>query len=237
MHPVPFEPILPPDPRRRAKTPSLPSWVNARLTSLREDNQRDGTGTYRNVWTLPKTLMLRNNERAAIAAYCAALDQLLDQVPATNIDAESETHLVVTKMMLALPAAKANEAGTVATAEAYEVALDDVPSWAVASAMRLWYRGEHRHERHEQGERYDFDWRPGPAVLRKQTLAEKYRLAGRDLAVLHRLLGAVERIEYSDVDRAAMQQRLRALGLVSDPRAGVTVEASRPPPEAPERQR
>jgi hypothetical protein len=211
---APLEAISSPNPRQLGKTPSFPSWLEKRLTSLREDNQRDSaTGQCRNVWTLPRALMLHSYEREAIEAHCAALVCLVAQVPATNIDAESETHLVVTKMMLALPAAKANEAGAAATAEAFEVALDDVPSWAVALAMRGWYRGEHRHERHEQGGRYDFDWRPSPAVLRKLALEERYRLAGRDLAALQRLQSAVERFEISDIDRAKMQEKLRALGL------------------------
>jgi hypothetical protein len=209
-----LEAIALPNLRRPGKTPSLPLWVEKRLTSLREDNQRDPvTGKYRNVWTLPKGLMLLRHERRAIEAHCNALEHLVKQVPEKNVEAESETHLVVAKMMLALPAAKANEVSVAATAEAFEVALDDVPSWAVASAMRGWYRGEHRHERHEHGERYDFAWRPGPALLRKLALDERYRLVGRDLAMLRRSLKAEERIEFSDADRAAMKEKLRALGL------------------------
>jgi hypothetical protein len=223
MELVLLEALVLPDPRRPGKTPSLPLWVEKRLTSLREDNQRDpATGKSRNVSTLPRSLMLLRHERAAIEAHCSALDHLVAQVPAGNIDAESETHLVVTKMMLVLPAAKANEASAAATAEAFEVALDDVPSWAVASAMRGWYRGEHRHERHEQGERYDFAWRPGPALLRKLSLDERYRLVGCDLAKLRRLLTAVERVEFLDADRAAMKEKLRALGLdLGEPRPKV----------------
>jgi hypothetical protein len=164
--------------------------------------------------------MLLRHERAPIEAHCAALEHLLTQVPATDIDAESETHLVVTKMMLTLPAPKANEASAAAVAEAFEMALDDVPSWAVNSAMRGWYRGEHRHEHHEQGERYDFNWRPGPALLRKLTVAERYRLVGRDLVRLRRLLAAVERNDYSNIDREKMRGKLRALGLdLSEPKA------------------
>lgn len=72
---------------------------------------------------------------------------------------------IVAKMLLAYPIASASTEAGRARAEAYLDALDDVPPWALAAAVRRWNRGE-------AGEDHDYRWAPYPAVLRKLSLAE-----------------------------------------------------------------
>ena len=63
-------------------------------------------------------------------------------------------------MLLALPSSQQNEAAAEASREAFQIALD-VSTFAVASAMRRWYRGECGDN--ERGDPYDYRWRPSPA--------------------------------------------------------------------------
>lgn len=65
---------------------------------------------------------------------------------------------LVAQMLMAYPVAGTQEAGR-ARAEAYLAALDDLPPWAVADAIRRWHRGE-------CGDGYNYRWAPAPAELR-----------------------------------------------------------------------
>lgn len=65
---------------------------------------------------------------------------------------KAATLIVLTKMMLSLPSSQQNEAGAEASGEAFQAALDDVPTWAVAAAVRRWYRGDCG--LNERGQRY-----------------------------------------------------------------------------------
>lgn len=87
-------------------------------------------------------------------------------------------HATITKMMLVLPAQKASQdAGEAeAEAEAFDMALGDVPVWAINAAVRRWYRGQY-------GEGHSYTWQPAPAVLRSLAFLElaKIRRRIRDL--------------------------------------------------------
>lgn len=112
--------------------------------------------------------------------------------------------------MLALPSSRQNEAGVEATGEAFQAALEDVPSWAVVSAIRKWYRGECG--MNERGESYDYRWRPAPADLRRIAYIERYGVL-RHAGTLQRLLDAEPLLELSEEHSTRMRERLGELGI------------------------
>jgi hypothetical protein len=165
-----------------------------------------------NEWQLPSRLSLLPHERSAIEAHIFCLDDLAAQTPtngddAVADDAAAETNIAVTKMMLALPAERAEVGSAVAQADAYAAALDDVPSWAVALAMRRWYRGE-------AGVGHDYNWRPKPAVLRKIAMQVVAELVTFPAWQLRKLLAAEPLREHTPEEREVMKVKLRALGLL-----------------------
>jgi hypothetical protein len=81
-------------------------------------------------------LILNEGERAEIDRHATDLDALCRQTPADGDEWEGATLIVITKLMLALPSSQQNEAGAEATGEAFQVAQDDVPTLAVAAAVR-----------------------------------------------------------------------------------------------------
>jgi hypothetical protein len=204
-------PLTLPDVRRIHRMPSLPEWVASRVASMKDEHQPAKTGEkYRKVPTLPANLILSLDERAEIERHVADLVSLCKQTPEESDEYEAATLVTITKSMLALPSAQQNEAGAEATGEAFQAALDDVPSWAVAAAMRAWYRGECGEN--ERGEPYNYRWRPAPADLRRISLMEKWRVTNR-AETLRKLLAAEPLIEWSDDHCAAMRARLGAIGL------------------------
>jgi hypothetical protein len=101
-----------------------------------------------------------------------------------------------------------NEAGAEASGEAFQAALDDVPTWAVAAAVRRWYRGDCGEN--ERGQPFDYHWRPAPAELRRIALFEKWRVQQR-AKTLRKLLVAEPFIEFSEEHCAQMRARLIAV--------------------------
>jgi hypothetical protein len=158
--------------------------------------------------TLPANSILSPTERAEIERHVADLESLCGQTPATSAEWEGATLIGITKLMLTLPSAQQNEVGAEATGEAFQAALDDVPTWAVEAAIRLWYRGECGEN--ERGQPYDYRWRPSPAEIRRIALAQKLRVYGR-LTTLRRLLAAEPLIEFSEDHCAQMRARLAGL--------------------------
>jgi len=126
----------------------LPEWVVSRLESLK-DNWQNGKMTL----TLPAAMILSDIESVMVRRHIADLGSLVVSTPATSADAEAETLVIVTKMLLALPGQRSTDTGNEAKGEAYLAALDDVPPWAVQEAVRKWYRGEH-------GSKFDYRWSP-----------------------------------------------------------------------------
>lgn len=190
-----IEPLQLPDRRRPAQMPSLPGWVVSRLESLK-DNWQNGS----EVLTLPKQMMLTPPERQLAEQHIEALSSLVEKTPGNSADCEAETLVIVTKMLLALPAQRSTDSGNEAKGEAYLAALDDIPPWAVQEAIRKWYRGEH-------GSKHDYRWSPVPADLRALARNEEYRVRGR-MTILRRLCSAVPLVEFSDDHRAKMLERL-----------------------------
>jgi hypothetical protein len=193
-----------PDPRRPERMPSLPAWVASRVVSLKDEMQWEAaSGKYRMTPTLSANLILSQEERDVIAEHVADLERFRGPTPADEVGAEKATLVVVTRMMLALPAARQNEASAEARGEAYMVVLDDLPTWAVAAAVRRWYRGD-------AGDKYDYHWCPAPAELRELARIELWRVMER-ANKLKELLRAEPLLEFSEEHCHVMRVRLSNL--------------------------
>ena len=203
------EPIQLSDVRRLDQMPSLPAWLASRVASMKDECQAAlADGKHRTVPTLPANLILGRAERVEVERHVAELDALCKQTPLDGAEWEGATLIVLTKLMLALPSSQQNEAGAEASGEAFQAALDDVPTWAVAAAVRRWYRGDCGEN--ERGVPYDYHWRPAPAELRRIALVEKWRIEARARS-LRKLLVAEPLIEFSDEHCAQMRARLAAV--------------------------
>jgi len=150
-----------------------------------------------------RTLCLSGDERAALEAHADNLRMALDDTPSASEAAEGEALIVLTKMLLALPAGQLNEAGAQAKGEAYMAAVDDLPIWAIKAALRSWYRGE-------AGGKHDYRWAPGPAefraVVRQMVSQVRIRLAD-----IERLLSATPRREFDEEHRLRMAAKFAGL--------------------------
>lgn len=201
---MPPERIPLPDVRRLDQMQSFPAWVASRVASMKDEQQRSIVdGKYRTLPTLPANLILNDAERAEAARHAAELDALCEQTPANSGEWEGATLITITKMMLALPSSTQNDIGAEATGEAFQAALEDVPTWATAAAVRRWYRGDCGEN--ERGQPYDYHWRPAPAELRKIALVEKWLVKGR-AQTLRKLVAAEP--AFTDTHCADMRARL-----------------------------
>jgi FAD/FMN-containing dehydrogenase len=207
-----------PDCQRLELMPSLPVWVGSRIDLLKEEMQREaGSGKWRWIPTLPANLILNETQHDEIARHVSDLKALCGPSAAESIKVEAEILVVVTKLMLVLPAPKQNEISAEARGEAYMAALDDLPAWAVSSAVRQWYRGSCG--LNEQRNSYDYHWCPAPAELRSIARRELWKIEGR-IAALDKLLRAEPLLELSVEHRAHMCSRLGELGLSLIPPVG-----------------
>jgi hypothetical protein len=207
--PTPIDPIPLPDLHRLDRMPSLPEWVGSRIESLKIETQPDPvTGRHHLVPTLPSNLMLDERQRDAIAQHITGLDACARSIPANDPAAEEAVLVIVTKLMLALPSPKQNEASAEARGEAFMAALDDLPPWAVAAAARRWYRGDVGKD--ARGEPHDTHWCPAPSELRGIAQVELWRVLGR-AKILRDVLRAEPAVEYSDEHRRKMLERLSKL--------------------------
>jgi hypothetical protein len=204
-----LEPIQIPNVHRLDRMPSWPAWVASRVASMKDEWQTSiADGKYRTVPTLPANLTLSQGERAEIETHVAALDVLSAQTPDNGAEWEGATLIIITKMMLVLPAQQQNEAAAEATGEAFQSALDDVPHWAVAAAVRRWHRGDCGV--HDRGHPYDYHWRPDSAALRRIALSDVWRVKQRAVT-LRRLLASEPLIEFGAEHRQQMQERFGTL--------------------------
>ena len=103
--------------------PCLPGWVNGIAGSIREDDDRRPT--------LTPDRMPTSEQRYELEKHCHCLTKLLQQQPANSRECAKKTFGLIAKLMLAKPARAGGSETAKARAEAYEIALSDVPSWAV----------------------------------------------------------------------------------------------------------
>lgn len=226
----PIEQLQMPDVRRPARMPCWPAWAASHIALLRTETQPDPkTGKWRGVPTLPANSILTTAEREELERHAKQLDSLCQRTPANDPHAEQETLVAVTKMMLVLPSTTQSELSAEVRGEAFMVALDDLPAWAVQAAIRSWYRRECG--KNDKGEPYDYHWCPAPAELRCIALAEM-RWVNERANTTQTLLRAEPRIEYSDEHRRGMCERLAQLNrnlrtpLVGKDGSGGAVSAS-----------
>jgi hypothetical protein len=127
----------------------------------------------------------------------------MTQTPERDCEFEKATYTVITKMMLVLPTQKVTESAAEARIEAFVAAAEDLPWWAVAAAIRGWYRGRY-------GDEHDYTWQPGPATLRRIAHLEGCRVASR-IRELKSVLNAEELVTYSAEHREQMVGRLKTV--------------------------
>lgn len=188
------------------RTPSLPAWAVSRLESLTDNWQppaADPSAPSRKTPTLPRNLSLSDQHRIVLREICVSLDSIDLSTPLDAATVEANMLVIITKMLLAKPARRGSEQAGEAVGEAYMVALDDLPPWAVAAAVRRWHRGECGRER-------DYRWSPDSATLRDLASQEVAKVKGQIIAI-RRLLAAEPRVEYSKEHRAGMLDRLSKL--------------------------
>jgi hypothetical protein len=218
-----------PDLRREVQMPSMPAWLASLVASVKTEMQPDPvTGKHRMTPTLPASSSLDTAQRELIELHVAELERLCGGCPCNDPDSAMETLKLLRHMMRVLASTTPNEASAEARGEAFMMALDDVPTWAVAAALRRWYRGDGGKD--ARGQPRDCHWCPAPADLRAIALVELWPVKER-IARLRDLQRAEPLIEFSDEHCAAMRARLAELfrfsPVGSNDGSGEKVDASR----------
>jgi hypothetical protein len=173
-----IEPIQLPDVRRPEQMPSWPEWVASRIGSITIEPRPDKrTGRWRDVATLPVSLSLKAREREALERYVSDIEILCGRTPAVDQEAEQEMLVVLTEMMTTLPSPAQSEFSVEVRGAAFMAALDDLPPWALHSAIWRWNRGDCGTD--HRGQLYNYHWCPAPAELRRVALAELARVKRR----------------------------------------------------------
>lgn len=129
-----------------------------------------------------------------IESHRCGLLSLLQETPENDEQYRPEMMATITKMLLTLGGTKATVDSTDAKAEAYEIALEDLPSWAVVAVQRRWYRSDCGKDEH--GRPYDYRFMPDPASMRRLCTSETFRVRNR-MDELDRVLTAVPYIDCS----------------------------------------
>jgi hypothetical protein len=97
------EPIQLPDVRRLDQTQSWPAWLASRVESMKDECQPAlADGKYREIATLPASLILGPAERAEVERHICDLDALCKQTPIDGAEWEAATLILLTKLMLAI---------------------------------------------------------------------------------------------------------------------------------------
>lgn len=106
-------------------------------------------------------LTLSTEERARIGARIA--DLLAISEADDGAENQKSRLGIVASMLMAYPMSGGSEETGRARAMAYLAALDDVPPWAIADAVRRWHRGE-------CGADHNYRFAPSPAELRSAAM-------------------------------------------------------------------
>jgi len=153
---------------------------------------------------LAGALTLTADERAKMVAK---VDELRAISEADDNQENRKSRLgVVGNMLMAYPTAGGSEESGRARAGAYLAALDDVPPWSIAEAVRRWHRGE-------CGADHNYRFAPSPAELRHAAM-EILKPAKQTIAHLESILGAlpIERaMDPAPIELPAKRPMLRAL--------------------------
>jgi hypothetical protein len=189
-----IEPLLPPSMDRPGAIPLWPVW----LVSLLGACERTTDVTLE----IPANRALTDQQRNLISSYVQNLEQLSRVTPENDKGADQRMLVALTQMLKVLAGSKSSASESELKAEAYTVAVEDLPIWAIEAAIRGWYRGAY-------GER-NYAWPPAPAELREAADSEAKKLRGRAID-LRKLLHAQPIREYSLEHRAEMIQKIAAV--------------------------
>jgi hypothetical protein len=194
------EPIPLPDVTKLDAVPSLPGWLRTRIAAVSRAGETKFTGHNCNGPWMPVELIPTPAQRAVIERHVDALKELTDQTPEHDEESEKATRVLIVKLLQALSSQRTTQAAIAARAEAFTIAVETDPHWAVAAAIRGWYRGQY-------GKEHDYRWPPAPAVLHDLAMREAWKIAGR-IRQLEDVLNAETSLTLSDEHRARMLMRL-----------------------------
>ena len=199
-----IEPLLPVtiDPEGRVTIPSWPEWATSRAAVLERTWERRAK-TALEVYRLPASMIPTAAMRVELQAARGNLERALGATPKNDPAQDAAALVIITKMLKVLPGQRLDAIGAEVTGEAYMTAIEDLPVWALAEAMRGWYRGECPGE-------HDFHWRPAPAELRSLTL-HVCAAAHARLYDIKGLLAAEPMREYTPEQRESNLKRLAAI--------------------------
>lgn len=185
---------------------SLPRWLRAQSDSLIETEQRDETGRFRMMKVLPTEMLPSEQQHQIIDRKVSSMEVALAATPDNDRVFAAKTTECVTKMMLVLAGREAGEYAATAKGEAFMMALNDVPFWAVEEAMRRWYRKECD----TGAETFDYHWMPDPGSFRD--IARRHECAVRFLMNKLRSVREAPALEVDDPEKCqAMIEHLKPL--------------------------
>lgn len=220
-----FEPIVAPDPRRPAMLPSLPAWAGRLSGAVRLELQMtpDGLAFERqDVLVLPPELMPTAAQRQAMERHQASLRSFLLDTPAASVTAETRIATAISKLLTVLAGERKSDLVEEARGEVYLDVLDDVPCWAVESAVRRWFK--HDCGSDERGRPRDYRWAPDPGTLREIALQEAHGL-GERIGKLQRILDAREYVDCSEqLERGNLALRGLSLAMATGDACSITFD-------------
>lgn len=203
-----IEPIQPPDLRRPGMLPSLPAWAERLSGAVRLELQPtlDGKSFERSdVPVLPANLMPTEAQRQAMTNHLGSLRSSLQETPQRSAEAETRVATAVSKLITVLAGERKSDLVEEARSEVYLDVMEDVPCWAVESAVRRWFR--HDCGTDERGKPHNYVFAPDPGTLRKIAQEELYGIGAR-MTKLQKVLEARQYVDCSkqiEAGRAAMR--------------------------------
>ena len=209
-----IEPIKLPDSRRPATLPSLPEWAERLKGAVRLELQMtpDGkTFEKQDILVLPAELMPSPTQRQMMTGHRDSLRSSLQDTPEASSAAETRVATAVSKLITVLPGERKSDLIEEARSEVYLDVLDDVPWWAVDSAVRAWFK--HDCGTDERGKAHNYLFTPNPGTLRKIALNFTYPISAR-IKTIQRVLDAREYVDCTKqlaVGRAALDGLNRAI--------------------------
>lgn len=119
-------------------------------------------------------------------------------------EAETKVAAAVSKLLTVLPGERKSDLVEQGRSEVYLDVLEDVPWWAVETAVKRWFK--HDCGTDERGKPFDYKWAPDPGTLRMIALESVYAVGAR-IAKVQKVLDArpyVDCSKHLEAGRAAM---------------------------------
>lgn len=147
---------------------------------------------------------MSTEERGRIAAKVAELEAI--SLSDTSSENQKSRLGLVANMLMAYPMSGGSEEAGRARAGAYLSAIDDIPPWAIAEAVRRWHRGEGPVSS-------NFRFAPAPAELRFAAM-QVLQPAKQTIAHLTSILNALtieEAVDPRPIESPPARSRLRLM--------------------------